>query len=78
MFRSQIPMGSPVQAKTLKFLAEVSKDFGEDSSTDQDSVKQQIAQMARQGPNPQAQAAMQRAFPPPQAGGGQPPAGMAA
>lgn len=71
---SQIPMGSPLHMKVLKFLADASKDLGEDSSVDQDSVKQQLAQMARQGPNAEAQGAMQRAFPPPQAGGGaQPP-----
>lgn len=71
---SDIPMGSPIHQKTLKFIADVSKDIGE-SGGDPDAVKQQIASMARQGPNPQQMGAMERAFPPPQpaGGGGAPP-----
>src|SRR5215469_14305720 len=60
---ANLPMGTPLHSKVLKFLADVSKDVGEEQ-VGQDSVKQQVAQMARQGPNPDALAAMQRAFPP--------------
>jgi hypothetical protein len=71
----QLPMGSPIHTKALKFIAEVSKEIGQDGGGEGggDDVKQQIAQMARQRPNPQAQAAMQKLFPPPAQPGGAAP-----
>lgn len=60
---AQLPLGTPLHHKVLKFIADVSKDMGEQAQG-ADDVKQQVAQMARQGPNPNAAAAMSKLFPP--------------
>lgn len=67
---AELPMGSPLHQKVLKFIADVSKELGEGATQQGPDVQQQVAQMARQGQNPQAAAAMQKLFPP--GGGGAP------
>jgi hypothetical protein len=69
-----LPMGSPLHQKVLKFVAEISKEFGQQQDEKSD-VQQQIAGMARQGPNPMAQAAMAKMAPPQLGPGGPPPGG---
>lgn len=66
-----LPMGSPMHQKVLKFIVDVSKEMGQQAD-EQSDVKQQIASMARQGPNPMAQAAMEKMMPPGGGGGGPP------
>lgn len=74
---AELPMGTPMHTKVLKFIADVSKDMG-DEAQGGDDVRQQIAKMARQGPNPDAQAAMQKLVGAQQGPGGAPPMGAAA
>ena len=70
---SELPMGSPLHQKVLKFIADISKELGSNQESGGPDVAQRVASMARQGPNPQAQAAMSKLFPP-QGGGGGPAA----
>jgi hypothetical protein len=66
---ADLPMGSPLHQKVLKFVADVSKELGEGGQQQGGPDQaQQIAHMARQGPNPDAQAALAKLMP--QAGGG--------
>ena len=76
----ELPLGSPLHQKTLKYIADVSKELGSQQEQGGPDVKQQIAQMARKGQNPNAAAAMTKMFPQPPAGGGGAPSmpGMAA
>lgn len=72
---SELPMGSPLHQKVLKFIADISKELGlsgQESGQGSD-VAQRVASMARQGPNPQAQAAMSKLFPQQGGGGATPP-----
>ena len=70
---SEIPMGSPMHQKVLRAITDITKDLGEGDrpggGEPSPDMAQQVAQMARQGPNPAAQSAMQKLFP---GGGGQP------
>ena len=68
---SEIPMGSPLHQKVLRAITDITRDLGEGAPSGEpgSGEAQQIASMARQGPNPGAQAAMQKLFP---GGGGQP------
>lgn len=59
-----LPLGSPLHQKTLKFVADVSKELGQGEQGGPD-VKQQVAQMARQGTNPMQEAALSKLMPPP-------------
>jgi len=73
-----LPLGSALHQKTVKYIAEVSKEIGSQQEQGGPDVKQQIAQMARKGQNPNAAAAMSKLFPQPQAPGGAPAPPMAA
>lgn len=68
-----LPLGSPLHQKTLKFVADVSKELGNPEQGGPD-VKQQIAQMARQGTNPMQAAALDKMMPPPPQAGAPPAA----
>lgn len=70
---SELPMGSPLHQKVLKFIADISKELGSNSEQGGSDVAQRVASMARQGPNPQAQAAMSKLFPQQGGGGATPP-----
>ena len=69
---SELPMGSPLHQKVLKFIADISKELGSNQEQGGPDVAQRVASMARQGPNPQAQAAMSKLFPPQGGAGGSP------